>query len=101
MDNDPKVLIENGIPCVKIPAALVAKYGDFIRACIDLNGKLLSDGTTDEFKALMEIAGRILGFAYAVLNWSTSGDSPHIRTRSLRSRGENRKWVSIGRELNA
>jgi len=35
------------------------------------------------------------------LNWSTSGDSPHIRTRSLRSRGENRKWVSIGRELNA
>lgn len=67
MENDPKVFLENGVPMVKISAAMVAKYGEFIKACVSLNDKLILEGSTRELKELMVIAGRIVSLAYAVL----------------------------------
>lgn len=66
-EHDEKVLIENGVPCVKIPAALVAKYGDFLKACVALNDKLILEGSVQELEEIMVIAGRIVSLAYAIL----------------------------------
>lgn len=74
MENDPKVFLENGVPMVKIPAALVQKYPDFIKACVDLNGKLLMEGTAQEAEELVKIGGSIIAFAYSVLKAAENVD---------------------------
>ncbi len=71
---DDKMTIEGGIPCIKISTALAQKYPDFIKACIDLNGKLLSEGTAQEAEELVKIGGSIIAFAYSVLKAAEAVD---------------------------
>ncbi|OQC28612.1 MAG: hypothetical protein BWX71_00733 [Deltaproteobacteria bacterium ADurb.Bin072] len=72
--DDEKMTMEGGIPHIKVSTALAKKYPDFIRACVDLNGKLLMEGTAREAEELVKIGGSIIAFAYSVLKAAEAVD---------------------------